>query len=113
MGQSTASAWGLLQQDGPQAPWEVQGAGASASAKKHRTRSPWARDEEERHPSHPREARVPFVPFPPGFFITELQRKQAMLNASRRQAAWKPKGKRWWSHVHPWQPGPSHHRTLL
>ncbi|KAF6338816.1 Rho guanine nucleotide exchange factor 4 [Rhinolophus ferrumequinum] len=26
-----------------------------------------------------------------GFFITELQRKQAMLNASRRQAAWKPK----------------------
>lgn len=43
-----------------------------------------------------------------GFSVTELQRKQAMLNASKQQAAWKP-NKRWWSHVHPRQPGPNHH----
>lgn len=30
---------------------------------------------------------------PPGFSITELQRKQAMLNASKQQATGKPKGK--------------------
>lgn len=29
----------------------------------------------------------------PGFSITEVQRKQAMLNASKQQAARKPKGK--------------------
>lgn len=29
----------------------------------------------------------------PGFSITELQRKQAMLNASKQQATGKPKGK--------------------
>lgn len=31
---------------------------------------------------------------PSGFSITELQRKQAMLNASKQQATGKPKGKR-------------------
>lgn len=30
---------------------------------------------------------------PAGFSITELQRKQAMLNASKQQATGKPKGK--------------------
>lgn len=30
----------------------------------------------------------------PGFSITQLQRKQAMLNASKQQAIGKPKGKR-------------------
>lgn len=38
---------------------------------------------------------------PPGFAITELQRKQAMLNASKQQATGKPKGKRG-KHPTPW-----------
>lgn len=40
-----------------------------------------------------RVSQVPFVwLFLSGFSITELQRKQAMLNASKQQAAGKPKG---------------------
>lgn len=39
---------------------------------------------------------------PPGFSITELQRKQAMLNASKQQATGKPKGK-WGSILLPGQ----------
>lgn len=38
---------------------------------------------------------------PPGFSITELQRKQAMLNASKQQATGKPKGK-WGKPPTPW-----------
>lgn len=41
----------------------------------------------------------PYVYLPPGFSITELQRKQAMLNASKQQATGKPKGK--WTTVPP------------
>lgn len=36
---------------------------------------------------------APTLPSHPGFSITELQRKQAMLNASKQQATGKPKGK--------------------
>lgn len=41
----------------------------------------------------------PYVSLPAGFSITELQRKQAMLNASKQQATGKPKGK--WTVVPP------------
>lgn len=60
-----------------------------------------------------RELRVSFAAPCLGFSITQLQRKQAMLNASKQQAIGKPKGKQWWSYLHPWQPGPHHNQTVF
>ena len=92
--QSISSAWvdragwwgrwvrlcGLL---GPQAHTNCAGA---------RTRGPWA-GEMGRLAFSPGSGCLICGPLP-GFSITQLQRKQAMLNASKQQAIGKPKGKR-------------------
>lgn len=82
---------------GSQALWEVQGTQRT-------TQMPGDTGQEEllagevgegeRQPSPQGKQRSHLWPSLPGFSITELQRKQAMLNASKQQATGKPKGKR-------------------
>lgn len=64
-------------------------------ARKHKTRGLWAGEERkvEEQQSPGREEISHLCPSLLGFSITKLQREQAMLNASKQQAAWKPKDK--------------------
>lgn len=60
----------------------------------HQDGSNWTRKPSREACRQLREARRGLMcALPPGFSITELQRKQAMLNASKQQATGKPKGK--------------------
>lgn len=77
---------------GPQTLWGGAGPQRTTGSRRHRTREILA-GVVERQPSPQSKQRYYLWPSLPGFSITELQRKQAMLNASKQQATGKPKGK--------------------